>query len=109
VEGSNDPTWERRNASQYSAEAVYRFLANEQLFVGVRYIGSTAEMPGLNADGGYDEVSINRTAVAAGWFPTKNLLLKAEYVMQDYKDFKVDDYRNGGSFNGFMVQAVVGF
>lgn len=109
VEGGGDPTWERRNASQYSAEAVYRFLANEQLFAGVRYIGATAEMPGLNADGGYDEVSINRLALAAGWFPTKNLLLKAEYVMQTYQDFKVTDYRNEGEFGGFMVQAVVGF
>jgi hypothetical protein len=108
-EAGADPTWERRNASQYSAEAVYRFLANEQLFAGLRYTGATAEMPGLNADGGYDEVSINRMAIAAGWFPTKNLLLKAEYVLQNYEDFKVTDYRNEGQFSGFMVQAVVGF
>lgn len=109
VEGSADPTWERRDASQYSAEVVYRFLANEQLFAGLRYTGATAEMPGLNADRVYDEVSINRMSIAAGWFPTKNLLLKAEYVLQNYEDFKVTDYRNEGKFSGFMVQAVVGF
>ncbi|MGB8192401.1 MAG: hypothetical protein WCF67_10805, partial [Chitinophagaceae bacterium] len=55
------------------------------------------------------EVKINRVAMAGGWFLTKNILLKGEYVMQKYKDFPVSDYRNGGKFNGYVVEAVVGF
>lgn len=107
VNDTKGGNWENRSASQYSAEAVYRFLADEQLFVGVRYIGVTAEERPTAPDADPNEVGINRLAVAAGWFPTKNLLLKAEYVNQDYTDFL--DYRKGGNFNGIMVQAVVGF
>ncbi|MEZ4894744.1 MAG: hypothetical protein R2778_17240 [Saprospiraceae bacterium] len=54
------------------------------------------------------QIGINRLAFAAGWFPTKNLLLKAEYVMQNFTDFPTTDYRNEGKFKGFMVEAVVG-
>jgi hypothetical protein len=37
------------------------------------------------------------------------MLLKGEYVFQQYNDFPTADYRNGGKFNGFMVEAVIGF
>jgi hypothetical protein len=37
------------------------------------------------------------------------MLLKGEYVLQQYNDFPTADYRNGGKFNGFMVEAVIGF
>jgi hypothetical protein len=35
--------------------------------------------------------------------------LKAEYVNQQYKDFPITDYRNGGKFSGYVIEAVVGF
>jgi hypothetical protein len=54
-------------------------------------------------------VKVDRTAFAAGWFMTKNILLKAEYVDQKYKDFVSTDYRSGGKFNGYVIEAVVGF
>ncbi len=102
--------WEKRNFTQYSVEGVYRFLANEQLYVGARYISAAGEPRGmLDANGNQIEVTIDRLAVAAGWFPTKNLLLKGEYVLQNYTDFPTTDYRNEGKFSGFMVQAVIGF
>lgn len=101
--------WENRSATQYSAELVYRFLANEQLFVGGRYTGMTAELRPTEVDGAIQEVSIDRVALAAGWFPTKNLLLKAEYMIQNFNDFLANDIRHDGKISGFMVQAVVGF
>lgn len=96
--------WLKRNSSQYSIEASYRFLANESMYIGVRQIGATAELRGITS-----EVNISRTAVAAGWFPTKNLLLKGEIVSQKYKDFPSTDYRYNGKFNGVVIEAVVGF
>jgi hypothetical protein len=36
-------------------------------------------------------------------------LLKGEYVKQQYKDLPTADYRNGGEFSGYVIQAVVGF
>ena len=74
------------------------------MFVAARYNQVTARLAGYT-----DDVSVDRIAVAAGWFPTKNLLLKGEYVIQKYNDFKGNDIRNEGKFDGIVVQAVVGF
>lgn len=107
TDANGEKTWENRAASQFSVEGLYRFLKDEQAYVGARYTGMTAELPGIQSDGSFNEASINRLAVAAGWFPTKNLLLKVEYVNQDYVDFT--DFRKDGNFNGFVVEAVIGF
>lgn len=102
--------WEKRDFTQYSVEGVYRFLANEQLYIGARYIGVKGEPRGIvDANGNQLEVSMDRMALAAGWFPTKNMLLKGEFMLQNYNDFPTTDYRNEGKFSGFMVEAVIGF
>jgi hypothetical protein len=95
---------EDRKTTQLAVEGVYRFLANEQLFLAARYNTVSSRLSGYAED-----VTINRTSLAAGWFPTKNLLLKGEIVNQDYEGFKGNDIRNGGKFNGLVIQAVVGF
>jgi hypothetical protein len=56
-----------------------------------------------------NDVKVDRTAFAAGWFLTKNVLLKAEIVNQKYTDFVNTDYRAGGKFNGYVIEAIVGF
>lgn len=110
VSGTDRKTWDKRNFTQFAVEGVYRFLPNEQAYVGVRYIGASGEPRGLkDADGNQLEVGIDRLAVSAGWFPTKNLLLKGEYVSQKYNDFPTTDYRYEGKFSGFVIEAVVGF
>lgn len=93
-----------RKTSQLAIEGVYRFLANEQMFLGARYNTVTSRLSGLTSD-----VDLNRFSLAAGWFPTKNLLLKGEYVTQKYENFLGTDYRNQGAFDGITIQAVVGF
>jgi hypothetical protein len=37
------------------------------------------------------------------------MLLKGEYVVQNFTDFPKADYRYKGKFSGFMIQAVIGF
>jgi hypothetical protein len=119
--------WEKRAASQVLVEGVYRCLKNEQAFIGARFIKATIEPSGVkykdvagktyNAatnpldddKSGQAKVSIDRLAFSAGWFPTKNLLLKAEYMIENYKDFPLADYRYEGKVSGFMVEAVIGF
>lgn len=99
-----------RNATQYAIDAVYRFGKSENLFVGARYNTVKAEIQVGTADvPAIQEINIDRTAFGAGWFITKNVLLKGEYVTQQYKDFAKTDYRNGGKFDGYVIQAVVGF
>ena len=44
-----------------------------------------------------------------GWFVNKNMMLKLEYVNQQYKDFASTDIRSGGKFDGFMIETVVAF
>ncbi len=55
------------------------------------------------------DASITRNAFAAGYFFTKNILLKAEYVKQKYNGFPTNNLYNGGKFDGLVVEAVVCF
>jgi hypothetical protein len=97
-----DPT--KRSMNQVAVEGIYRFGAKENVFAGVRYNTVDARLAGYTKD-----VNINRTAFAAGWFLTRNVLLKGEIVKQEYKNFAETDIRSGGKFNGYVIQAVVGF
>jgi hypothetical protein len=104
-----------RSANQYAVDVVYRFFKAENVFVGARYNAVSARLSDNAAGTGggaiaYDgDVKVNRFAAAAGWFLTRNILLKGEYVIQQYKDFPVADYRAGGQFKGYVIEAVVGF
>lgn len=93
-----------RDFNQVAVEGVYRFLKNEQAFLGARYNSTSGDLGGGNSD-----VTINRTELSAGWFPSRNLLLKVGYINQDYLDFNADDIRHEGNFNGMVIEAVVGF
>ncbi len=93
-----------RAASQLATELLYRFGKCETFWVGGRYNVANVRLAGYT-----DDVTVDRIAVSAGWFVTKNIMAKAEYVTQSYAGFKSDDIRNGGEFSGLAVQAVVGF
>lgn len=93
-----------RYVDHMAGELVYRFLKNEQLFVGGRYETVKGTLTGIA-----NEVSQDRMQFAAGWFITPNLLLKGEYVTQKYNDYPSKNILNGGEFNGYMIEAVVGF
>jgi len=99
-----EPAGETRKFTQLAGELVFRFLPREQLFIGARY--NTTK--GRQLFETYD-VKINRTTFAAGWYPTRNLLVKAEYVTQQYLDFKPYNYQYEGKFSGVVMQAVVAF
>lgn len=93
-----------RQFNQYAVDGIYRFGYHDNLFVGARYNAVTAELKGISSP-----VTINRFAAAGGWFLTKNVLVKGEYVTQSYLDFPVSDYRNGGKFDGYVIAATIGF
>jgi hypothetical protein len=95
---------EMRNATQLAGDLIVRFGKNENFFVGGRYNTVTAELGG-NAD----DVTINRMAGSAGWYINKYILVKLEYVNQEYKNFAETNILNGGKFNGMMVEAAIGF
>lgn len=104
-----------RDAKQFAIDGVYRFGNKENLFVGLKYNTVSARLAN-NATGTgagpvvyTSDVKIDRIAAAAGWFLTKNIMMKGEYVQQKYKDFPTADLRSGGKFNGFVLEAVVAF
>ena len=98
-----------RKANQIAIDGVYRFGKAEKTFLGVRYNIASMRLANTAAVTYTDNVKLDRTAFAGGWFLTKNILLKAEYVIQQYKDFPAQDHRNSGKFKGYVVEAVVGF
>jgi hypothetical protein len=93
-----DRTW-RQNVG----EVVYRFLG-DQVYVGGRYNTAWGELAGITGN-----VKVQRYQMGGGWFVTPNVLAKAEYVTQKYLDFPTTDIRNGGKFNGLMIEGVVAF
>lgn len=103
-----------RKFSQLAGDVVYRFGNREQLYVGARYNVVKAELAFWNAAEpvavrSVNEVTVDRTAFSAGWFVTPNILVKGEYVMQNYKDYPATSLLNGGKFNGVVMQGSIAF
>ena len=105
AEGRTAAETAHRTVNQYSGDVIYRLL-NDRLYVGGRYNTVSGEIPisGKNYD-----VSVDRTSLAAGWYVTPTILLKGEYVRQQYGDFPTTDIRSGGKFDGFIVEGAVAF
>jgi hypothetical protein len=94
-----DRTW-----NQVGGDIVYRFGDSEKFYLAGRY----QKVSGTLAGSGLD-VSIDRVQMGGGWFISKNILAKLEYVSQKYMDFAASDIRNGGKFNGLILEGVIGF
>ena len=104
AEGKAQAEAVRREWRQYAADLVYRFFPREQLFVGARYNRVEGVLAGSLA-----EVAVDRVQVATGWFITPSILMKGELVNQEYEGFPANDIRNGGKFNGAMLEGVIAF
>lgn len=94
-----------RPVQQLAGELIYRFGKAEQVFIGGRYNKVSGTLAGAAAT----EIDIDRVQLGAGWFLTPNILLKGEYVNQNYNGFTTANRFAGGNFNGFMLEAAVGF
>lgn len=109
MNSDNELTEDNRTVNQIAAEVVYRFLEREQLFVGARYNTVSGEFFAKGAD----DFTVNRLSVAAGWWPTKNILTKIEYVDQTYSGDGWGSSRanlfDEGKFSGVMFTGAVHF
>ncbi len=95
----------KRQAVQYAADLIYRFPAEKENFwIGVRYNTVTSAVQGLTQD-----ITVNREVASAGWFLTRNIMLKVEYVNQVYQNYPVENILNGGKFYGTMFEAAIAF
>lgn len=104
AEGRAAAEAENRVFTQLGAEALYRFGNTENFYVGGRFNQVSGEQIGTGND-----IEITRVQFGGGWFMTKNILAKIEYVNQTYDGFPTGDRFDEGKFNGLMVEAVISF
>ncbi|MEQ8237673.1 MAG: hypothetical protein RIA69_00600 [Cyclobacteriaceae bacterium] len=91
--------------TQTGAELLYRFGADEQLFIGGRYNAVSGESSDVA-----QTIDITRTNIGGGWFLTKNILTKLEYVTSSYDGAGWNGTKfQGAEFNGIVIEAVIGF
>ena len=91
--------------TQTGAEVIYRFGAEENIYLGGRYNAVSGE----DIDGAATK-KINRLNIGGGWFLTKNVLAKLEYVKQAYDGdgWNGTDFQDG-QFDGIVLEATIGF
>ncbi len=92
-----------RDFTQIGAELLYRFGKNENLYVGGRYNNVSGETRAG------EDVDVTRFNFGGGWFMTKNVLAKIEYVNQKYDGYNANNILHDGKFNGFVFEAVISF
>ncbi|TDO97654.1 hypothetical protein [Flavobacterium sp. 245] len=108
--GDYKGTDDTRKVNQYVGDLIYRFGEGERFYVGGKYNLVDEKLANANTQA----IQINRFEAAAGWFMTKNVLAKLEYVDQNYKNYSkfngaIPSDFYGGSFKGLMFEAVISF
>lgn len=107
VTGLKGVSTTKGNYTQLGGELLYRLGGREQFYLGGRYNTVTGKDNDTAA-----ERKIDRLNLGGGWFMTKNVLAKVEYVNQKYNDDAVwgaTSALRGGQFNGVMFEATIGF
>ena len=104
ISGNSAGELDSRKWNHYLLEVLYRFGNNENFYIGARYNNANGEERGTGND-----VTIERFNIGAGWFMTKNVLAKLEYVSQTYDGFNVTNILNDGKFNGIVFETVISF
>ncbi|MGQ7871086.1 hypothetical protein [Sunxiuqinia sp. sy24] len=81
--------------TQTALQALYRF--------GSFYVGTR-----LNKVDDNDGSDVSRTNIGGGWYMTPNVLMKLDYVNQEYDGPAHGDIA-GGKFDGFVLEAAISF
>jgi hypothetical protein len=92
-----------RTFNQYGAELLYRFGTSDRFYVGTRYNLVSGTLASR------EEIDISRINVGGGWFMTKNILTKVEYVSQTWDGYNPGSRFDGAEFSGLMIEAVISF
>jgi len=103
AKGRANSETEERTAKQFAGEVIYRFGNDENFYIGGRYNKVDSE------DISGDDIQISRVQLGAGWFLTKNILMKLEYVSQKHDGYNSSSIFNEGKFDGLMVESVISF
>ena len=98
---SSEP--DRRDFQQWAGELLYRFGADNNFYLGGRY----NVVDGTIMSG--EDITIDRLNIGGGWFMTRNVLTKVEYVTQSYDGYPAGSMYKGAKFDGMMIEAVISF
>ncbi len=91
--------------TQLAAELVYRFGNSEKFYLAGRY----NTVNGERLESATEKLKINRLNLGGGWFLSKNIVVKAEYVRQEYTGDVWTGRFAGAQFNGVNVEAAISF
>lgn len=104
----------KRTADQYAGDIVYRFGKTEQFYIAGKYNTVSGKLSNADAK----KVTVDRFESSVGWFMTKNIVAKLDYVSQNYRDYTqfvgnpaTGNANNfyGGKFNGLVFEAAISF
>ncbi|MFW6290491.1 MAG: hypothetical protein ACOC0R_05945 [Mariniphaga sp.] len=91
--------------TQIAGELLYRFGMTEEFYIGGRYNMVT----GSQLEDAAADLEVTRFNIGGGWFLSKNILTKLEYVNQQYKGDAWQGRFAGAEFSGVMVEAAISF
>ncbi|MFP4619687.1 MAG: hypothetical protein ACLFM7_00095 [Bacteroidales bacterium] len=103
--------------TQIGAELLYRFGSWEQFYLGGRYNSVSGHGDYAEGESKPDTKTVDRINIGGGWFMTKNVLVKLEYVSQQYgENFRGTGGNpnapiaiTDGEFSGAVLEAVITF
>lgn len=101
--------------TQLGAELIYRFGDWEQFYVGGRFNNVSGHSEYTTTEAPTQEIA--RLNFGAGWFLTKNVVVKLEYMTQSYNENTATEMPwagnnmnlNGAKVDGVVIEAVIGF
>jgi len=105
---------DKRTANQYAADLVYRFGKSDQFYIAGKYNTVSGKLSNADAQ----KVTVDRFESSIGWFMTKNIVAKLDYVSQNYRDYSqfvgnpaTGNANNfyGGNFKGLVFEAAISF
>lgn len=109
ADGSNEFTTPQADTegtfTQIAAEVLYRFGADERFYLGGRYNTVSGKM----RESASENLDISRVNFGGGWYLSKNVLTKVEYMKQQYEGNAWTGRFAGAEFSGVVVEAVISF
>ncbi len=91
--------------TQLAAELIFRFGKDEKFYVAGRY----NSVKGVSVENAPEDLEITRINVGGGWFLSKNIVTKLEYVNQQYVGDAWTGRFAGAEFNGINIEAAISF
>lgn len=91
--------------TQFAGELLYRFGSDNQFYLGGRY--NTVQ--GETRESATEDLKINRLNLGGGWFLSKNVVMKLEYVNQEYTGNAWTGRFAGAQFDGINIEAAISF